>query len=437
MDYSNYLKIIIFFFLWAVYQLGWAQTGRLTIEECKELALQHNRKLKSAGLEIDAAKAAKRSTDANAYPALEGSIMGIYLGDPIGGAMGGMIPELMANGSVSASMPIYAGGKIRLGKTAAQKVVEIAEEQKKLTDTEVLLEVEKAYWQVVQVQEKVKLAEKYGNMLKALHADLQNSYDAGMIYKNDLLRVGVSLNESELSIAAAKDGVAMAKLQLAQIIGMVNDTDFAVIDSVGGNFLPSEKLEGYAEDRPEIRILNKTMEAQGLQKRILKSDFLPTIGLSVSGIGVLGKGVNISTGKNNMVSYYGIASISIPILDWGKKSNNIKEQAFKIAAREEQLEETKELISMEVQSAYLTLNQSARKVRYKMLSLEQADENLKLTEDRYQAGTIVGKDVLEAQAIWQEAFSELIDAKIEYKIREASYKKALGTDMINTKQLID
>ena len=118
--------------------------------------------------------------------------------------------------------------------------------------------------------------------------------------------------------------------------------------------------------------------------------------------------------------------LSFPIFEWGKKANKVKEQTFKIAAQQQRLEETKELIDLEVQNAYLQLNQSAKKIRLSVLSVDQASENLKLANDRFQAGTIVAKDVQEAQVIWQEAYSNLIDAKVEYKVNEVLYRKSIG-----------
>ena len=84
------------------------------------------------------------------------------------------------------------------------------------------------------------------------------------------------------------------------------------------------------------------------------------------------------------------------------------------------------MIDLEVQNAYLQLNQSAKKIRLSVLSVDQASENLKLANDRFEAGTIVPKDVQEAQVIWQEAYSDLIDAKVEYKVNEVLYKKSIG-----------
>ncbi|NLR77413.1 TolC family protein [Chitinophaga eiseniae] len=405
-----------------------AQSPVLTIEACQRLALEQNKKIKAAQYNIEASQAALQSAEANAYPSFDGSVMGAYLGKPIGGALNGAIPQYFGSAMVTATQPIYAGGKIRTGKAAAQKGVSIQTAQKALTSAEVLLQVHKAYWQVVQVKEKTVLAQQYHRMLETLQQELKNTYDAGLIYKNDLLRVEVNLNEAALNIHQANDGLVLAKLNLAQVTGMPGNTDFNVADSVVGDFreLSEQALLNAADSRPEIRLLKNVLEAETLQQKLLKGDLLPTIGVSAAGLATGGKGVNISNGKDFMASYYGLASISIPIFDWGKKANKVKEQSLKIAARQQQLEETRELVNIEVQQCYLALNQSVKKINASRLSLAQAEENLKLANDRFKAGTITGKDVQEAQAIWQQAYSGSIDSKVEYKINEAAYKKAIG-----------
>ncbi|WP_177199833.1 TolC family protein [Flexibacter flexilis] len=400
---------------------------RYSLQECKQMALENNKKIKSAKLEEDAALMAQKSAELNAYPTLDGSVLGLHLGKPLGGAMGGLIPKNMVDGSLTATQPIYVGGKIRYGKEATAKAVAIRQEQKAMTEADVLLEVEKAYWQVIQVQEKLVMANKFKEMLQALRTDLKNAYDAGMIYKNDLLRVEVSLNEAELGITQAQDGLVMSKLNLAQIMGQAGETSFALADSVAGNFTATAQLvEAAANNRPELRLLQKSIEIEEIQNKILQADRLPTFGVSLSGSAAVGKGVNIQDGSNFMKTYYGVASLSIPIFDWGKRASKVKEQSYKVTIQKHQLEQTRELINLEVQNAYLQMRQSVKKIELSSISLQQAEENLKLTQNRFKAGTVVGKDVQEAQAIWQQAYSKLIDAKIDFKINEVSYKKSIG-----------
>jgi len=396
----------------------------LTLDQARKLALEQSKKVKYAQYNIDAAKAAQEGTQGLNKPAIDGSIAAFHVGKPLST----LLPAVGVSPSLTVTQPIYAGGKIRLGQSAAAKGVEIQEKQKALTETEVLLNVDKGYWQIVSVQEKINLANKFKALLESLDKELTNSFDAGMIYKNDLLRVQVQRNETEMNLIKASDGLLLAKMNLAQIIGLPADADLMPVDSVTGSFnaIPTNTFDSAVEGRPEIELLKNVLQAQELQKKMLQADFKPTIGILAGGFAGFGKKMNIETGGNTMASYFGMLSVNIPIWDWGQKASKVKEQGFKIRSQQIQMQETKELISLEIQNAYLQLNQAAKKIELSGASLRQAEENLRLSNDRFKAGTVTGQDVLEAQTLWAQANSNIIDARIEYKVSEAIYKKAIG-----------
>ena len=399
----------------------------LTLEQCRQLALQTNNNLKISQENIEGAQAQKAQADVAGKPTLDGSVLGFYFGKPLSG----ILPQYGVSPGVGITQPVYAGGKIKLGKEAASKGVEIREVEKIQTTAEVLLKTEKAYWQVVSVNERIKLAEQFKKQLDTLFTDLNNQFTAGLIYKNDVLRVKVQQNDNELSIIRARDALVLSKLNLAQLIGRADDIDFIIADSAIGSFnlvQMDDALQHIITKRPEIMLLQKSLEAEKIYEKMLRADFKPTIGVSANGISAFGKqGVNPTKQNTNaMISYYGLLNVSIPIFEWGAKKQKIKQQRYRIAAQQFQLKEIKELISLEVQQAYLQVNESAKRIELSGTSLEQAEENLRLSNDRFKAGTIIGKDVLEAQTIWQQAYSNIIDAKVEYKVNEANLKKALG-----------
>lgn len=406
----------------------WAIGQRiLTLDEARQLAVNRNNNLKAAQQRIEAAKAQKAEADAKDKPRLDGSVNSWYFGDPLNK----LLPEYGISPSVTASVPIYAGGKIKSGKELAGKVVEITKEQKVLTTADVVLATETAYWQVVSAKEKIKLAEQFAKQLQGLYTELNNAYTAGLTYKNDVLRVKVQQNDNELNLTRANDAWILAKLNLTQITGLGDSTDFVIPDTVFGRFnkdAMTSSMEEITGNRPEIKILKKSIEAERIRENILKADFKPTIGLGATGFTSFGKeGINFTKPSNNtLTSYYGMVQMNIPIFDWGQRKQRVKQQQHFIQVQQHLLQETKEKISLEVQQAYLQLNESAKRVELSDASLEQADENLRLSNDRLKAGTITGQDVLEAQTIWQQAFSNIIDAKTAYRIDEARLHKALG-----------
>lgn len=419
----SYIKNGLWVVMLFLTQAGFAQ-GQLTLEQARKLAVQNNKKLKQAAYNIEAARAIEAGAHATNKPVIDGSVAAFHVGKPLSN----LLPAVGVSPSLTVAQPIYAGGKIRLGQAAAAKGVQIYEDQKRLSETEVLLKVDKAYWQIVSLNEKIKLGNQARALLDSLAKDLNNSFDAGMIYKNDLLRVQVQRNETELNIAKAQDGLALSNLSLAQIIGTDLGGQIVVTDSVNGSFqaMLSDTAGGAANQRIEIQMLKKALEAQELQRKMLQADFKPSLAVLAGGFAGVGKKMNMETGGNFMTSYFGMLSLSIPIWDWGLKASKVKEQSFKIAAQQMELDETKELLSLEIQNAYLQLNQAARKIEFSGASVEQAEENLRLSNDRFKAGTVTGQDVLEAQMLWQQAKSNVIDAKIEYRIAEAEYKKAIG-----------
>ncbi|SHM82091.1 TolC family protein [Flavobacterium pectinovorum] len=398
-----------------------AQGKQLSLEECRTMALANNKKIKKAAHNIDAAKAGLASTKASALPSLEGSVKGIHVGDPLSS----LLPGEMLNGGLDIKQNIYSGGKLNYGKQTASKSVELYEKQKEMTEAEVLLAVETSYWQLVQATENIAVSNKYRDMLKDLRQVFQNSVDAGLTYKNDLLRAEVNLNNAELSILQANDALILGRLNLAQLIGQPGEVNFTIEEALEYNYQEVNGQES-VQDRPEIQIMKKSLEIEELQTKILKADQLPQVGLSASGLAVYGNGVNPSNQNNQMYTYYGMLSVSIPIFNWGKNQNIVKEQKFKVEAAKEELEDSKELYNIEMANAQMQLNQSFKKIALSNASLRQSEENLRLANDRYGVGTITGNDVLEAQVIWEQAVLALVRAKAEYMINLASYKKTIG-----------
>ena len=423
MSTHKYTLSLVFLLVFTTFHQAIAQDRLLSLEEAKSMALSNNKKIKKADKTIEAAKAAKSSVYASDKPFVEASGMGVHVGDPLNT----LLPEFFANASLGVTQVIYAGGKINTAKQMSSTAVDLYTSQKELTDSEVLLNVETTYWQIINVKSKVELANKYKALLTELLKDLTNSYNAGIIYKNDVLRVQVQLNQAELDLTKANDGLKLLKLKMAQLTGMPN-IDFLVKDTISNNVILLDEVSQSTaiDNRPEIKMLKKAVEIEELQSKILEADRKPTIGLNVSGIYANGKQINFTDGSNDLTSYYGLLNVNIPIFDWGSRKQKVKEQEFKVEAQKLELEETEELLSLQIQNAYLELQQAIQKVEITEKSLQQADENLRLNQDRFDVGTVTGKDVLEAQVLWQQAYSDVIDAKANYRISEANYKKAIG-----------
>ena len=412
----------IFFMLFAIHFTN-AQEQTYSLNAFKTLAIQNNKKVVQAQHNLDAAKAAEKSAKTLNKPKLDASVYGIYIDEvPMD-----IIPNSDLYSSIGVTQVLYAGGRINSGKKMASKAVNIQTSQKKLTDSEVLLNVETTYWQLVNLKGQVELAKKYKKLLNELLTDLTNLYEAGIIYKNDLLEVQVEANQAELNLTTANDTFKILKLSLAQQTGL-ETIDFYVEDSINEAtfFIEEESTENALKNRPEIAMLENAVEIGDLQTDLLKAERKPSLGINLSGAYLYGDNLNAAAEENHITNFVGLANLSIPIFDWGGRKQKVKEQQYKVEAQKAQLEETKELVAIEIQNAYLEMNQALKRIEIAQKSLAQADENLKLNQDRFEVGTVKGSDVLEAQVLWQKANSNLIDANGNYHIKKAFYLKTTG-----------
>lgn len=422
MNTYKYLLSFVVLFSFST-PLALAQEQVLTLEQAKALAKSNNKNTKIAAQNVAAAKAAKVAAYASDKPFIEASAMGIHVGEPISA----LIPENQATASLGVTQVIYAGRKIKTGKQISNKAVDLYSLQKVLTESEVLLDVETTYWQMVNINSKIELAHQYKELLAALLKDLTNSFKAGLIYKNDVLRVQVQLNQAELDLRKATDQLSILKLKMAQLTGL-SIANFKLANNTFTQLKMAQEIESLTavNNRPEIKMLQSAVEIEELQTKVLEGDRKPTVSLNVSGLYATGKGINFANNNNSLNTYYGVLNVSIPVFDWGSRKQKVKEQEFKTQAKQLELEDTQELIIIEIEQAYLQLQQAIQKIEITEKSLQQADENLRLHQDRFHAGTVIGKDVLEAQVLWQQAYTDVIDAKAMYQINLANYKKVTG-----------
>ncbi|GAA3934459.1 MMPL family transporter [Chitinophaga oryziterrae] len=395
----------------------------ITLETCKQQALLQNRQLTMLQEEVYVAQATKQQAGAAAKPKITMGINSFYVGTPLNR----ILPEYGIYSNAGINQPIFVGGKIKLSSQVAQKTLEITLEQKEAGTAEVLYATEKAYWQVVAAQEKIKLAQQSKQQVTALYNDLVNAYQAGMIYKNDLLRAGVQLNECDLRLTQAGNNLILTCLSLAQITGLDNSVDFSVADTVNDTFTPviPEDILQTINGNAACKIAEKKVGIAVLEEKLAKADFSPAINANISGIYFAGKNSgNMGViPQPSFLSGYGVINIQIPIFSGGLKRQQMISQQHKTRILQLQSSETKELLAIELQQTYIGLNEAAKRVKLASASLIQAGENLRLCNDRFKAGTVTGKDVLDAELLWQQTHTALIDAQIAYRMREALLKK--------------
>ena len=329
--------------------------------------------------------------------------------------------------TVTLTQPIYLGGKLVAMYKTAGLLAELSglEYDKKREET--LIGVDEAYWTVVSVKHKKELAEQYAALLDTLNSHVEEMMRAEVATKGDLTKVRVKLNEAQMSLTKASNGLVLAKMLLAQRCGMPLDSEFEVEDTPTNptNITkPTINMNNVWENRKEMKMLRISDSVAQNAVVIARSTLLPNV--VVTG-GYLVSNPNLFNGFQNEFAgtFTAGVAVNIPILHPGG-FYALKAAKHKRQEVAYQMEEANEMIELQVNKVKFELDLAYKKLEQAHSDLENAEENLKLADESFAAGMCSSSDLMAAQTAWLKAESEVIDAEIEIEMGKRYLKQAMG-----------
>lgn len=411
-----------------------------TLERCKQLALENNAKVQNAQLSLEAAGQTKKEAFTRYFPSVSATGFGfkanksmLEMDLPLGTMMGNPaappislgLMESGIVGTVIATQPIFAGGQIVNGNKLAKIGVEASELQKAMSDDEILITTEQYFWQIIALEEKVKTVAEAESLLNRAYSDVNNAYEAGLVNKNDLLKVELKQNELESSKIKLSNGLKLSKMVLAQFIGISADgfdIDKTVADGTTLLLNAQTDHQSALSQRTEYQLLEKSIEASKMQVRMEIGKNLPTVAVNGGWNYMnLDKGSPLAM-KDNF--WMGAVVVSIPISDWWGGTHAIKRQKLQVRMAENEKRNAEELLLIQMQQLWNELEESYAQMQLAEKTIASALENVRLNEDYYKAGTGLLIDLLDAQSSLQQTRDQYTEAAIGYQINLSRYKQA-------------
>lgn len=337
----------------------------------------------------------------------------------------------MGGGAVVLTQPLYMGGKIRAYDKITQYSRKIAGEQYNADRQAVILDADQAYWQVVSLVNKKKLAEKYLDMLRHLENDVRKMREQGVATRANELAVSVKVNEAEMTLTKVDDGLTLSRMLLCQVCGLPLDSEVKTADEVlqdlpgGDRPVEADVARAFAA-RPELAQLQLATDIYNEKVKIEKSARLPQLALTG---GYLMTTPSLYNGfENKLRGTWNVGvTLNLPVWHWGEAKYKINAAKAEASVAQYQLEEAREKIELQVHQSSFRVNEADKKVNLSLKHLERAEENLRTADVGFREGVIGTSDVLEAQTAWLQAHSDKIDAQIDAKISRAILQKSLGT----------
>lgn len=332
--------------------------------------------------------------------------------------------------SVMLTQPIYMGGAIIAANRMADIGEEMAQNNIEASTQNTLHSIDQAYWTVVSVHHKKKLAESYLAVVKKLDDDVSKMIHEGVATRADGLKVDVKVNEAELSLTQAENGLALAKMLLCQLCGMDVDSDITLADENADN-LVSQSDDTQAdravamENRPELKLLQNSADMSRQATKLVRAAYLPQVLLTG---GYVATNPNVFNGFERKLSGMWNVGVMVRVPLWNWMEGTYKVRASRIATTIVELErdDIREKIDLQVSQSQFKVKEANRRLAMATKNVENAEENLRCANLGFKEGVIPTTDVMAAQTAWVQAQSQKIDAEVDVKMSQVNLKKALG-----------
>lgn len=400
----------------------------LSLEQCQQMAQNHNIALRTAHNNIRIAEEQKKEAFTNYFPTISSSGIAFAANkNQISYNLGGIQLDMIKNGtlaSIDATQPIFAGGQIINNNKLAMVGIEVSKLQLQQSENEVALTTQLYYWNIVTLKEKLNTISSVQTMLCQLDKDVTTFVKAGITTRNDLLQVQLRKNEVESQKTQIENALSMSKLVLAQYIGASSD-NLDVQSHVDMDKIPDFPL-GLKQDTklalsniPEYKLLEKDVKAKNLERKIEIGKYLPSLGIGAT----YGYNHILDKGEASGIVF---VKLSIPISDWWGGSHAIKRKSIAEQNARDLLKNSSELLEIRMQQNWTEIDNAYKQLGLAQKSIDQSKENLKINTDMYQAGTTKMSDLMEAQSQYQQAHDKYVDAYAILETKILEYKQSVG-----------
>ena len=341
----------------------------------------------------------------------------------------------MFSASVMLTQPIFMGGAITAGNRMADIAERMAETSINARQNDVLYDIDNAYWTVVSLRHKQKLAEAYLELVRKLDHDIDKMIENGVATRADGLKVDVAVNEADMTKAKVDNGLSLARMYLCQLCGLDLDSNITLEDE-GDNEINAEILvekeqstketaEQLKAHRPELQLLQDAIDISKEQTKIARAAYLPQVALMG---GVLFTNPSVYNGFER--KFKGAVNVGVmvrvPVLDWGETMYKIRASRCATTMAQLTYDEAQEKMLLQVNQCNFRVREANKNLATAKKNIKSAEENLRCANLGFKEGVMQTSDVMAAQTAWLQAQTQKIDAEIDVKMSETALKKALG-----------
>jgi outer membrane protein len=422
-----------------------ALTERLTLDAALTLAVENNRQIQTARLEVDKADASLASTRTRRLPIFETEVTASQLLSPVDfafpqGAFGtfpatGPIPSTDTTISVprrptyyvssEVSQPISQLFQINLGIKSAVTAREIQRERVRAEQLTIVNQVKRLYFSILQTQSALVATEEAIALYRELDRTLQVRVTQKVALRSDSLDVQFRMAQEELARTTRQNALASQKEQLNQLLGRDVRTAFEIADVSAVSLLEVDVAAAQTqalENRPDVRQARLSLQQAELDRRITKADRIPDISLAASYM----SNFNISVLPTNLATV-GVRLTWEPF-DWGRKKHELAAKTQTVQQARLGVRDVEDRTVLEINSRFRTLAEKRARLNVASMAQATAREKLRVKTNQYQLQAALLPDVLQVRSELANTNDSYQQALLDFWIAKADYELAVGEE---------
>jgi outer membrane protein len=424
----------------------------VTLEECVEMGLKTSKALHASEARVEASAARSKEVNASRLPSLKLSggytklsevpPFEVHLPFPPGFPVPSTFvvsPNYFDNYSVRLGLqqPLFTGFRLQSGAAMARLGAQAAEQDLAGDRNQVAFAVKNAYWNLFKAGEFKKVVDENTAQLEAHLADVRNFFEQGLLTRNEVLKAEVQLSNMKLARLDAANSVEMAAVWLNNLIGAPLDDPIEPAVTTGeleaGARKMSEEwsdLDGLVDKalggRPELRAMDLRVKAGEAGVSLAKSGWYPQVALTGNYYN-LRPNPRLMPAKDKFTSTWDLGiSVSMDLWNWNATLRQTQQAKAQLAQILDGLGQLKDAAAVEVRQNWLALKSAREKIGVAGDAVVQAEENLRVTNERFKEGVALNSDVLDAETALLQAKTGHTQALVDHELAMARLAKAVG-----------
>lgn len=401
--------------------------GALSLQQVIDMAIEANINIKSSKEDTNAALATKKQSRSAFLPKFNATYQ--YTRNDEDTVAKSLFTDLnQYNLSASFTQPLFAGFGIVNQYKLAGHGLEIAQASEQFVRQNVVFEARKAYFTVLKAEKLLIVSRQTERQIEAQKEVANNFYEVGMSPLNDLLQAQVELANATQNVILAKNDLENARSDFNILLRRSIHAQVDLVDVL--DFKPFEQdleycLQAAKENRVEIKIANLDIAVAEKDVKLAQKDYYPKINL-IGSYYKIGEEWNVE--DDSLWDIRAIASWDF--WEWGRTAYGVKEKDSRLAQAALKKNQTLDDVSNEVKQAYLRTRAAEKFIATVETSIEQAEENFRINEERYKEQVATATDVLIAQTLLSRTMTNYYSALYDYKIAKASLYRAMGQEVM-------